>query len=489
MSTAILEPYTVRFARRSTRGFLLGFSGLRCAAIFAAALALLVGLLVGAGVGLVVSAPLWTALLATAFVPVKGRVLVEWLPTWLQWSLRRVTNQTDYRVRVSPPRPAGTMALPGDGAPLRFYNDPLSHACLIHDPYAATLSAVLRVSHPAYVLLAPESQRGRVSTWGRVLASLAQSGTCARVQVLESTIPDPGTQFTHYYEEHGAGTDDWANAQYRELLAQSSFGSSTHRTTITLVLDMKRAAPAIRAAGRGVKGAARVLAIDMSVLEQGLRDAELRLEGWLVESELATIIRQAYDPSFNLAFSPVNDVEGLGVGAKMTTAGPVALSEHWSYLRHDSGFSSVLWISDWPRVDVAPHFLHALIFAPGIRKSFSLLAKPLGTAEAMKALRKEKTQVVTDTGHKAQVGQVQDLADAQEYSDLLEREQALLSGHADIEFCGFLSVSANAKDDLEAAVALIERSAGQCGCETRVLFGSQSQGFVVAALPLGRGAF
>ena len=485
MTTLHLDPHTVRFARRSTRGFLLGFSALRCAAIFAAALALLVGLLVGAGVGLVVSAPLWTALLAASFVPLKGRVLVEWLPTSLHWSLRRVTRQTEYRVRVSPPRPAGTMALPGDVAPLRFYNDPTSHACLIHDPYAATLSAVLRVSHPAYVLLAPESQRGRVSTWGRVLASLAQSGTCALVQVLESTNPDPGTQFAHYYQERGTHNDDWANAQYRELLEQSSFGSSTHRTTITLVLDMKKAAPAIRAAGRGVKGAARVLAIDMSVLEQGLRDAELRLEGWLEESELATMIRQAYDPSFN----PVSDVEGLSVGAKMTTAGPVALSEHWSYLRHDSGFSCVLWISDWPRVDVAPHFLHALIFAPDIRKSFSLLAKPLGTAEALKALRKEKTQVVTDTGHKAQVGQVQDLADVQEFSDLLQREQALLSGHADVEFSGFLSVTANTKEGLEAAVALIERSAGQCGCETRVLFGLQSQGFVVAALPLGRGSF
>jgi hypothetical protein len=167
----------------------------------------------------------------------------------------------------------------------------------------------------------------------------------------------------------------------------------------------------------------------------------------------------------------------------------VALSEHWSYLRHDSGVSCVLWISDWPRVDVAPHFLHALIFAPDIRKSFSFLAKPLGTGEALRALRKEKTQSITDAGHKAQVGQVQDLADVQEYGDLLQREQALLSGHADVEFSGFVTVTAATKDGLEAAVALIERAAGQSGCETRVLYGSQSQGFVVGALPIGRGAF
>jgi hypothetical protein len=305
------------------------------------------------------------------------------------------------------------------------------------------------------------------------------------VQVLESTIPDPGTKVAQWYEEHGTGASDWPNAQYRELLAQSSFGSSTHRTTITISLDMKKAASAIRSAGRGVKGAAKVLAIDMSVLEHGLRDAELRLEGWLSESQLALLIRQAYDPAFNSR----SDVEVLGTSAKLATSGPVALSEHWSYLRHDSGYSCVLWISDWPRVDVAPHFLHALIFAPDIRKSFSLLARPLGTSEALKALRKEKTQSITDAGHKAQVGQVQDLSDVQEYGDLLQREQALLSGHADVEFSGFVTVTGGTKDGLDAAVALMERAAGQSGCETRVLYGNQSQGFVVGALPLGRGAF
>jgi hypothetical protein len=481
VTTINLGPPTVRFARRSTRGFLLGFSALRCGAIAFAALALLIGLLSSGGVGLIVSAPLWIVLLTTAFVPIKGQVFVEWLPVAVHWSLRRLTQQTTYRVRVSPPRPAGTMALPGDAAALRFYNDPVTGACLVHDPYRQTLSAVLAVSHPAYVLLAPTSQRDRVSTWGRVLASLAQTGTCALVQVLESTVPDPGLRVNQWYEERGTGLNDWPNAQYRELLNQSSFGSSTHRTTITLSLDMKKAAAAIRSAGRGTKGAAKVLRIDMSVLEHGLRDADLRLEGWLDEAQLATMVRQAYDPQC--------EVDANGVGAKLATSGPVALSEHWSFLRHDSGYSCVLWISDWPRVEVAPHFLHALLFAPDIRKSFSLLARPLGTSEALKALREEKTEAITDAGHKAKVGQVQDLSDVQEYGDLLEREQALLNGHADVEFSGFITVTANSEEGLTAAIALMERSAGQSGCETRVLYGRQSQGFVVAALPLGRCAF
>lgn len=149
----------------------------------------------------------------------------------------------------------------------------------------------------------------------------------------------------------------------------------------------------------------------------------------------------------------------------------------------------MLWISEWPRIEVAPHFLHALVFAPDIRKSLSLVARPIGTAEALRALRKEKTEAITDAGHKAKVGQIQDLSDVQEYQDLLQREQALIGGHADVEFSGFVTVTASSEEGLTQAVALIERAAGQSGCETRVLYGRQSQGFVVAALPLGRSVF
>jgi hypothetical protein len=314
-----------------------------------------------------------------------------------------------------------------------------------------------------------------------VIASLAQTGTCAALQILESTIPDPGTKVAQWYEEHATYAADWSNEQYRALLAQSSFGSSTHRTTLTLTLDMKKAAPAIRAAGRAVRGAAHVLRVDMAVLEQGLRAAGLRVDAWLSEAEIATLIRQAYDPASELG------VERLG--ARLRSSGPVAVSEHWSYLRHDSGYSSVLWISEWPRIEVAPHFLHALVFAPDIRKSLSLVARPIGTVEALRDLRKEKTEAITDAAHKAKVGQIQDLSDVQEYQDLLQREQALIGGHADVEFSGFVTVTASSEEGLTQAVALIERAAGQSGCETRVLYGRQSQGFVVAALPLGRSAF
>ena len=466
-----IAPSTVRFARRPTRGVMLGFSALRCGVIGLAFVVMLLGLLLAGGWGLVVTGPLWAMFLASAFVTAQGRATRRMAARGVALVAARL-GETD----GVPDAGHGASTGGHDGAAWRRSAASLlrrpRHRDVLHSR-SAPPDAVGGPRGVALRLCASRSERANPARLGLGTgAGVAGPDRNLRGDPgLGSTIPDPGAKVAQWYEEHATKADDWANGEYQQLLAQSSFGSSTHRTTITLTLDMKKASAAIRAAGRGMKGAVHVLRIDMTVLEQGLRAAGLRLGGWLNEAQSGGVIRQAYDPS--------SELDARRASAKLRIGGPIAVSEHWSYLRHDSGYSAVLWISEWPRIDVAPHFLHALIFAPDIRKSLSLIARPLGTAEALRALRKEKTEAITDSRHKAKVGQVQDLSDVQEYQDLLAREQALIGGHADVEFSGFLTVTAASEEGLTQAVALIERSAGQSGCETRILYGRQSQGFVV----------
>ena len=471
-------PAPVHFGQRSTRGLLLGLSTARCLCVGTAVCVVVLGLVAGGGIGLVASGLVWVPLLVATYVSWQGLALCEWAPVVGHWTARQAARQSEYRARVSAPRPAGTMALPGDAAALRFYEDPDSGACMVHDPHRQSLSVTVAVTHPAYVLLSAADQQSRVTAWGRLLTSLSRSGYCAAIQVLESTVPDPGTGVAGWYERRGTHDGAWADVNYAELLRQSSHGSSAHRSTITISLDMRRAAKSIREAGRGTKGAAAVLRSQMEALEYSLRAADLHTERWLDAAGLAVIVRQAYDPAATLR-------EG-SPGANLDHAGPVALSEHWSYLRHDSGFSTVLWISEWPRQDVAPNFLHSVVFAPGVRRSLSLVAHPLGAQEALRRIRKEKTEAITDSAQRAKIGQIPDLSEHQQYEDVLSREQALIAGHGDMEFSGFLTVTAEGRDELSAAVAQIEQAASQASCETRVLYGRQAQGFVVAALPLAR---
>lgn len=212
-------------------------------------------------------------------------------------------------------------------------------------------------------------------------------------------------------------------------------------------------------------------------MEAGLRAAELQLAGWLNESDLAGTLRTAYEPGSG------RDSEAAG---DLQTAGPMAVDEHWDHLRHDTGFSAVLWISEWPRIPAPPFFLHALIFQPGIRKTLSITAQPVPADVAIRDIRKAKVEYATEAAQKAKIGAIADLSDTVERDDVLERERALISGHADVRFTGLLAVTAESRDDLEAAVAEISRAAIQSGCETRRLYGQQARAFIAAALPLAR---
>lgn len=476
MTDATSRVPTVRFAGLPRRGLLLGLSGIRVACLAAAVAILVVALFTAGRAGLTVSAPAWAGLLALTFGRWHGRPAVEALPTAAHYLARRAMGQTRYRARVDRPRPAGTLALPGDAAPLRLHLDGTTGAAMVHDPHAHTLTAVARVSHPAYVLLSPDEQGRRVHGWGRALASLAATGTGTRIQVLETTLPDAGHGITGWWDARGVHDGGWAAAQYDELMATVVPTTATHRTLIAISLDLRRARTHLRQAGRGIAPAAGFLRQEMTAFEAGVRAADLTLAGWLDELALAATLRTAYDPA--------HDPDGPP--AALAAAGPVAIDEHWDHLRHDTGYSAVLWVSQWPRTEAPTYFLHALVFQPGIRKTISLSLEPLQVEQAMRDIRKAKVEYVTDATQKARIGALADLSDAQEHADVLDRERALLAGHADVRFTGLIAVTAADRDALEAGVAEISRAATHSGCETRRLYGRQARAFAAAGLPLAR---
>lgn len=478
MTDAVQSQLTVRFGRLPRRGLLLGLSAPRVACIASAAATLVPMLFIAGAPGAAAASPLWLTFLALAFARWGGQPAAELVPTAGHFMLRRSRGQTRYRVRPDHPRPSGTLALPGDAAALRFHIDEATGTAMLHDPHAQTLTAVALVRHPAYVLLSPEEQARRVHGWGRALAGIAATGTCARVQVLEVALPDSGRGITGWWESHGVKDPrQWVVREYEELMRTCAPAASTHRTLVAVSLDLRKARRHIRQAGRGIAGAAAFLRQEMTALEASLRSAELHLTSWLDEPAMAATLRTAYDP--------VVDMDDPG-SPRLATAGPVAVDEHWDHLRHDSGFSAVLWISEWPRVGVPPFFLHALVFQQGIRKTLSLTLEPVAADTALRDIRKAKVEYATDAAQKAKLGTIADLSDSVEREDVLDRERALISGHADIRFTGMLAVTAPTRDALEAAVAEISRAAIQSGCETRRLLGRQARAFVACALPLAR---
>ncbi len=186
----------VKFSRLAKRGLLLGLSGPQLICLGAAALSVVIALYLGGGMAIAWVSPIWLAGAVLALVGVGGRKLIDWAPIALRWASRSRKGQTVFKRRLAKPRPAGTLALPGDAASLRQWVDQATGAVMVHDPYAATLTAIVEVTHPSFVLLDPVEQERRVQSWSRVLATTCRSGRIARLQVLERTLPDSGSGLT-----------------------------------------------------------------------------------------------------------------------------------------------------------------------------------------------------------------------------------------------------------------------------------------------------
>ena len=471
----------VQFSRLARRGIMLGLSLPQLIVLGIAVLTVVFSLYTADGMGLAWTAPVWGTCALLAVIPAGGRKVIEWVPVLARWAARTYLGQLIYRRRVIKPRPAGTLALPGDAAPLREWEDPETGAAMVHDPHAQTLTAILGVSHPAFVLLDPGEQQRRVSGWGRVLAAACRSGRIARIQVSERTLPDSGTGLAEWWRTHGTDDGSWAATTYAELIERAGPAGERHATTISLALDMKAAARQIRTSGGGIRGAAAVLRQEMSTLTTALRAAELSSTGWLTPGEVAVVLRSAYDP----AAAPALERHG-DLGRDLATAGPVAVTETWDRLRSDSAHHAVLWITEWPRSQVYPGFLAPLVLSNGILRTLALHYTPVRADQAARDLRKKKTELISDAAQRRKIGQIDDAASSAELDDVLQQEADLTAGHGVLRVSGLVSVSAPTVDELDAAVAAVEQAAIQASCETRRLVGQQAQAFTAAALPLCR---
>ena len=471
----------VKFSRLTRRGILLGLSLSQLVALGIGVTTLVWAFYAGGGMLIALLAPVWLCAASVVWIRIAGRPIVEWIPVAFWWMWKTTGGQLLYRRRVVKPRPAGSLALPGDMARLREYDDPITGAGMVHDPTASTLTAIIAVSHPAFALLDPGEQERRVSSWGRVLATVCRSGRLSMMQVLERTLPDSGTGLAEWWASHGNADDSWASTTYAELIDRAAPAGERHATTLSLSLDMQTAARQIRTAGGGIRGAAAVLRQEMSTLIAALRSADLAPSSWLTCGEIAVILRSAYDPAVAATLERHGEL-----GQSLATAGPVAVNESWSRLRTDSAFHAVLWISEWPRSMVYPGFLAPVLLSTGIQRSFSLLCTPMRSDQAARDIRKKKTEYISDAAQRQRIGQIEDASQTAEFQDVLQQEADLTAGHGVLRYTGLISVSARTAEDLDAAVAAIEQAAIQASCETRLLVGQQAQAFTAAALPLCR---
>ena len=148
-----------------------------------------------------------------------------------------------------------------------------------------------------------------------------------------------------------------------ELLATSTLATSQREAYLSFVMDERRAAPSIRAAGGGPAGAAVVLIRRLHALTAAIGNAELEIEDWLGPRDLAEVIRTAFDPHVlgplaerrAAAFAAAaagRPWPGLVPGVDPGAAGPAGAEARPGVYLHDGASSVTYWVHDWPRSQV-----------------------------------------------------------------------------------------------------------------------------------------
>jgi len=445
--------------------------------------------------GLLVSAVTALVAAALAFVPVSGRTLEQWAPLAFRWALRghkRVTTTQARRGALSSASAAPLAEQPLwppalKGIELLGVASPAGDIGVLKDKSAGTYTALLSVRAKTFSLLDGPDKARRLASWAGILAGSARAGGLVhRLQWLERTVPDPGTELAAHLASQAEPSEDAAVASYRELLADAGPVTQRHEVLVALQLSAARAQRHVKAAGGGDRGATEVLRRELATLATRLQSAELNVAGALTPRLVAQCIRTSFDPPSRLALER-RPSPPQGPGVAPHAAAPVATDEHWSHLAADGSLHATYWIAEWPRVDVDADFLAPLLLRTSALRTVSLTLEPVSPLKAMRQVESARTQALVDEHLRERAGFLATARRARETESLAEHESDLARGHAFFRFSGFVTVHATDPEELRRDCGELEQAAAQSFLDLRLLYGQQADAFTWGALPLCRG--
>lgn len=510
-----VERVRYRFSPLERRGVIAGWRGGQIAAV---ASSLVIGVLAlrwrPSVVGVLAAVVALAVGVALAFWPILGRTGEQWLPLAARWLVarssgggrqhapgprlgHRVSAGTDrtgpVRLVGGSPRAAGNRRRRTVFGGLAIETLPFGpegstfEVGVVLDAPSRTATAVLSVRGHSFALLGPGDQDARIASWARVLSAMAREGTDVhRIQWLESCLPDDGSSVRHHWSQHAVlGADTPAGRSYRALVDESSPVIRRHRVLLALSIHTSHSSRSIRASGRGLAGVGAVLNREVLSLHRALDGADISVDGVLGPAALARAIRESYAAGGGAGDDAPEPSVPPPVGVGSSWPWPMTLEPHWDAVRTDGTWHATYWIAEWPRIDVTPDFLGPVLFS-SLRRTLVLVMEPVSPARAARQVAQARTADIADGEMRRRGGFLVTARQTREKEGVEERDAELADGHAQYRFTGYVTLTADTRQELTTARAALEQAAGQSRIELRLLYGEQDVAFA-CGLPVGRG--
>jgi hypothetical protein len=485
-----------RFAPRDRGGWFLGLGAAQCLA--GGASLLLGALLVSATGSPAPAVPALAVGLVFVFGRWRSRPVHEWAPVLASWALLRVTGRARWTARVPllpagggargaplPPFLVGLEVLEASSAWTRRLR--LGSVGLIHDRRRRAYTGVLRVRGREFALVDVAEQERLLAGWGQALAGFCRErSTIARVAWCEWAAPAGMDEHLRYVEATAtAPADSPHRAAYRELLESAGPMTTSHDVLVAVTLDARRVRAGRRAGEPAHQRFSDALLEELRLLSARLEDAGLMVEAPLSAAEVAETLRVRLDPACMPGLSARARSGPFRAPVGAHNLGPLVVDLELRCARIDRAWHRAYWIAEWPRLEMPAEWMGRLLLHGGGVRTVAMVYEPVAPSRSQRQIDRDATKLASDEEQRAKRGFRIGARHRRAQQAVAEREAELVAGYAELEYAGFVTVTAASGDDLERCCAEYEQAAAQAGLELRALDGQHDLG-VGACLPIGR---
>jgi hypothetical protein len=266
---------------------------------------------------------------------------------------------------------------------------------------------------------------------------------------------------------------------YLELIDATTKVTQEHEILVAIQVDA-------RSRDRGPRTLAHALVEQTERIAQGLEAAEVTVLGALSAGQLARTLRTAFDPYCRAELAALEAADGERRGLAEANAWPLGAREAWDHYRSDGAMHATHWVGAWPRVDVPPMFMDALLSRSNAVRTVAVTFEPISPERSTRDVEAAVTRDRADSDLRRRFGQSETARQRQSEESTLRREAELAAGHGEVRFAGFVTVSGRDLDDLRRGCTEVHEQAARARLELHRMYGQQARAFAFT-LPLCRG--
>ncbi|MFP3467562.1 SCO6880 family protein [Leifsonia sp. SIMBA_070] len=489
----------VRFAARERRGIFLGLTFLQLVVIGGAVAILLATLFINPN-ALWVMLPLIALVVFFALATYRREPVLVIAAQAARYAYRSIAGQTMFRrdvwlrvataslnvghahVAAVTPTVTSKFLLPGALGDVQIVQVPGAGA-FIYNARGRLASITVRVGSRAWALRDKGAQEAAYDGFVEWLSSLENlpgvRETTIRIRVDRASSNELRDYLIAREGEHAPQVSAELRQQYGELTQAASKRSMGFTNYVTLTFDTVALNAAIRDAGRGLMGLAAVLKERVAGIETSMEHARLTPAGWLTSDDMDNLLALSADP---VAAATRREQDAT---LEPQSAPPVmGIDEGWDAMRVDESWHQTFWVAEWPRTDVRTGFLEPLLYAGDATRVITLQVRPVATHKALAQLNRAQSDMETAATIRMKLSSRIPLTHLREEEDLAVREHDLVDGFGDVQYRGFVTISAESKDALAKARTDIEQASHPARLMLASMSGQQAAGFVTGALPV-----